>query len=615
MVLSGAMSIPVRLASLRPGFLRFLRTTFGLSTFAVIAAFGTVGYNLGPSYYWLMTTAIVPAVVYAILRQAVPIAQARVLAKKRWKAYGPNVERVPYTQFEVYRDRYGTLTRDPRLGFVDDRTWSDLGMDEIHDRIDVCFTIAGRNELYRTLRHALPPESVLADRAQLLELFSSNSAERLRIAQALARIGEERDADPATLLWGEEAQPDDLYPLFIGMCLFSIGAIVTTAAFDLTLGIIAIVVAFFSNMWIYYRKARHLSVHIPALRVLSRMTEAAKRLDWYGLPEARKHTGGAKRAYAWLLTGAPSPAPTLSGDITEVFFLYLKMFFQIDLIAYNRIVRTIGRNEEAYRALYQGIGSVDAVFALASYRARRRRTCDAERADGNEAPGTDEARGGDARLAPASDIGIHLDGAYHPLIAKAVPNTVGLDPPGAIVTGTNMAGKSTFLRMVGINVLFAQTTGYAFAKVYRAPRFRIMSSIEKHDDIEEGKSFYYDEAERIYTMIEETGTGEQTLLLIDELLSGTNSLERESASVAILHYLADRRALTIAATHDVAIARGVADRYSLHYFTDSADENGLTFDYKIHDGVVQTRNAIKLLRLIGYPEDVIETALESTRGL
>jgi len=599
------MSIPVRLARLRPGFLRFLRTTFGLSTFAVVAAFGTVGYNVGSSYYWLMATAVVPAAVYAILRRAVPIAQARVLAKKRWKAYGPNVERVPYTQFEVYRDRYGELTRDPRLGFVDDRTWGDLGMDEIHDRIDVCFTIAGRNELYRTLRHALPPESALADRAELMELFSTNSAVRLQIAQALARIGEERDADPATLLWGEGAQPDDLYPVFVAMCIFSIAAIVTTAAVDLTLGIIAIVVAFFSNMWVYYRKARHLSVHIPALRVLSRMIEAAKRLDWYGLPEARRHTGGAKRAYAWLLTGAPSPSPTLSGDITEVVFLYVKMFFQIDLIAYNRIVRTIAKNEDAYRALYQGIGSIDAGFALASYRARRRRTCDAERT----------APGGNGHEAPASDIGIHLDGAYHPLIGKAVPNTVSLDPPGAIVTGTNMAGKSTFLRMVGINVLFAQTTGYAFAKAYRAPRFRIMSSIEKHDDIEEGKSFYYDEAERIYTMIEETGTGEATLLLIDELLSGTNSLERESASVAILHYLADRKALTIAATHDVAIARGVADRYSLHFFTDSADENGLTFDYKIHDGVVQTRNAIKLLRLIGYPEDVIETALESTRGL
>ena len=512
---------------------------------------------------------------------------------------------MPYTQFEVYRDRYGELTRDPRLGFVDDRTWGDLGMDEIHDRIDVCFTIAGRNELYRTLRHALPPESALADRAELMELFSTNSAVRLQIAQALARIGEERDADPATLLWGEGAQPDDLYPVFVAMCIFSIAAIVTTAAVDLTLGIIAIVVAFFSNMWVYYRKARHLSVHIPALRVLSRMIEAAKRLDWYGLPEARRHTGGAKRAYAWLLTGAPSPSPTLSGDITEVVFLYVKMFFQIDLIAYNRIVRTIAKNEDAYRALYQGIGSIDAGFALASYRARRRRTCDAERT----------APGGNGHEAPASDIGIHLDGAYHPLIGKAVPNTVSLDLPGAIVTGTNMAGKSTFLRMVGINVLFAQTTGYAFAKAYRAPRFRIMSSIEKHDDIEEGKSFYYDEAERIYTMIEETGTGEATLLLIDELLSGTNSLERESASVAILHYLADRKALTIAATHDVAIARGVADRYSLHFFTDSADENGLTFDYKIHDGVVQTRNAIKLLRLIGYPEDVIETALESTRGL
>lgn len=598
------MTLPARLSALRPGMLRFLRTAFGIVTLAVLAVFGTLGYNGNPNLYWLMATAVAPAAIWAVLRRTVPLAQARVLARKRWKAYGPTVERVPYTRFEEYRERYGAATRDEAMGFVDDRTWADLGMDEIHDRIDVCFTMAGRNELYRTLRHALPDEPMLADRSSVMSTFATDDAARLHVSRVLAEVGEERDADPALLLWGDDTKPDDLYPVFIAMCIFSIAAIVTTVAIDLTLGLIGIAVAFFSNMWIYYRKARHLSVHIPALRVLSRLVSAGRRLDWFGLPEIRKETAGGRRAFGWLLTGAPSPSPTLSGDITEVVFLYLKMFFQVDLIAYNRIVRTIERNRSSYRALYQAVGSIDALFALASYRARRRRTCDAE-----------VAAAGDADAAAHEGIGISLEGAYHPLIAKAVPNTVRIDAPGAIVTGTNMAGKSTFLRTVGINALFAQATGYAFAKGYRGPRLRIMTSIEKHDDLAEGKSFYYDEAERIYTLIEGTGGTEPTLLLIDELLSGTNSLERESASVAILHYLADRRALTIAATHDVAIARGVSDRYSLHFFTDSADESGLTFDYKIHDGVVQTRNAIKLLRLIGYPEDVIESALESTRGL
>ena len=596
------MSLPVILSRIRPGTLRFVRTTLGLLGLATIITFGTVGYNVNPVYYWLIAGALVPLAAWSLVRRAVPLSEARIRARKRWKALGDTVERVPYTMFEHYRADYGESTRDDARGYVDDRTWNDLGMDEIHDRIDVCFTMAGRNELYRILRHSLPEPGVVAERTELMRLFAEDGTQREGIARVLAEVAEERDADPAVLLWGESTETDDLYPLFIGMCIFSIASIVVASAFNLMLGLIGIAVAFFSNMWVYYKKARHISVHVPALRVLSRMLAAARHLPWYGLPEHAREAGTARRAYGWLLTGAPSPSPTFTGDITEVVLLYIKIFFQIDLIAYNRIVSSMVKHRAAYRAVYQGLGSVDALYALASYRARRKRSCEAELLEAGQADGSPQAR-------------IELDGAYHPLIPHAIPNSVTLDRPGAIVTGTNMAGKSTFLRTVGINVLFAQAAGYAFARGYRATRFRIMSSIEKSDDLAEGKSFYYDEAERIYLMIEQAQSATPVLLLIDELLSGTNSLERESASMAILHYLADRPALTIAATHDVAIANGVADRYALHYFTDSADESGLTFDYKIHEGVVETRNAIELLRLIGYPEDVIAAALERTRGL
>lgn len=588
------MSLVKYASRFRPSRLRFLRTSFGLLALATIAVFGSIGYNLSPVWYWAMAGAVVPAACYVAFRRAIPIADARVRGRARWRAYGPSVERVPYTRFEELREQYGDYTRDASQGFVDDRTWNDLGMDEIHDRIDVAFTMAGRNELYRILRHALPPEETIRERSSLMKLLNEDEARRQQVAQSLAYIGEERDADPAVLLWSEAVQSDDLFPLFIAMCGFAVASIAIAAAVNPTLGIIMVIVTFISNMWIYYRKARHVSIYVPALRVLSRMINITANLPWYDLPELRSRTGPARRAFGWLLTGAPSPSPTFTGDIMETILLYVKIYFQIDLIAYNRIIRTITAERDAFRAIYRGIGSIDALYALASYRSRRKRICDAEILE---------------------DGGLELSGAYHPLIARAVPNTVELRRPGAIVTGTNMAGKSTFLRAVGINVLFAQTAGYCFATAYRAPRFRIMSSIEKHDDLAEGKSFYYDEAERIYRMIEEAQAQTPVLLLIDELLSGTNSLERESASIAILHYLADRPALTIAATHDVAIANGVADRYALHYFTDSADEKGLSFDYRIHPGVVETRNAIKLLRLIGYPEDVIESALESTRGL
>jgi DNA mismatch repair ATPase MutS len=495
------------------------------------------------------------------------------------------------------RDAYAEQTRDDASGYVDDRTWNDLGMNEVHARVDTCFTIAGRNELIRSLRHVLPDRDVRNRRMDLMDELANDNRLREKAAVALARVGEERDADPARLLWSDSVGPDKLAPVSVGLALMAALFIVIAAAWNLSLGLIGVAVSFFTNMIFYYTKARHLSTYIPALRVLVRMIEAARELPWQGLGDLPGKVAAAKRASNWLLTGAPSPSPTLSGDITEAILLYIKIYFQIDLIAFNRIAATIVKHRDVFQEIYHGVGQVDAVLALASYRARRKRTCSAIIVDPENG----------AADAPMS---IELDHAYHPLISKAVSNSVTLSAPGAIVTGTNMAGKSTFLRTVGINVLFAQTAGYAFARGYEAPVFRVMSSIEKGDDLEKGKSFYYDEAERIYLMIEQTKEAEPLLLLIDELLSGTNSLERESASVAILHYLAGHNALTVAATHDVAIARGVADQYALHYFTDSADENGLTFDFKIHDGVVESRNAIKLLRLIGYPEDVIRRALE-----
>lgn len=204
---------------------------------------------------------------------------------------------------------------------------------------------------------------------------------------------------------------------------------------------------------------------------------------------------------------------------------------------------------------------------------------------------------------------VQFGDVYHPLIKEPVANSIRLTLPGAVVTGTNMAGKSTLLRTVGLNVILAQTINACFASSYRGGRFLVMSSIDKKDDLAEGKSFYYNEAERIYRMIERVGGDTPALLLIDELLAGTNSLERESASVAILTFLARARALSLAATHDVTIARRLEGSYALHFFTDHATGSGLSFDYRIRPGIVDTRNAIKLLSLIGYPQDVIDAAM------
>lgn len=571
--------------------LKILRTTAAILTVMVLVVGVTVGFNMPPRRYWPALAAALPALAFFRFRALFELARAWKRARERWMSHGPDVERVSSKIFRNLRSTYIDRTRDDSTGFVDDKTWHDLDLGSICDDMDVCFTMAGRNELCRLLRHSLPAHDESLRRSSRVHEFLNDAEQRERIAFGLSRIGEERDADPASLLWGDSIRRDRLNSVFLLMTVLAAAALIVALFVNPSIGLVAVGVLFIANMWLYFRKVRYISSFIPALRVLGRMINVCETLP--GLEQYAEQASEARGALKWLLTGAPNPVPTPGADITEVLLLYLKIYFLIDLLAYDRIVEHLIRNREAFRTLYRKIGALDAEYALASYRARRGRVCDAvlsEKQDG-------------------VSVMLEIDDGYHPHLAKPVPNSVTLTRPGTIVTGTNMAGKSTFLRMVGINVLLAQTAGYAFASGYQGCRFRVLSSIEKKDSLAEGKSFYYDEAERIFTMIEQVQTTVPTLLLIDELLSGTNSVERVSASVAIFRYLADRNALTIAATHAVDVAHRMRDRYAVFYFTDDADSNGLIFDYHIKEGVVATRNAIKLLELIGYPDEVIQDAL------
>lgn len=584
---------------LAPTFYRTVKWLSLLSVPAVVAVFGTIGYNLSPRFYWGMGGAAIPLAAYVFSRGRQRIAEIRLRARRRWGTSGTVAERPSGREEGRRRASYLAWTREESEGPVDDRTWADLGMDDVTMEMDVCFTDAGQNELFRMLHHCLVPEAEAEARARLTEAVVADQELRDFLLPELSAVGQERDADPASFLWAERVGRDQLAPLFIGMGAAAVLSLAAPFILPVPAALALIAAVFVVNMWLYYTKARHLSSLVPSLRVLSRLLQAAANVaahtpalpgvDVEALRGQTAMVGRLRRPFRWLLTGSPGGVASISGDIFEVIFLYLKIFFLVDLIAFDRISRVISRDPEGVRALYRFVGRLDALHAVASYRVLRPRHCRPE-------------------LVPGA--GLDADGLYHPLVRKAVRNGVSIARPGAVITGTNMAGKSTLLRTLGVNAILAQTTGVCFARSYRADRFLVMSSIERHDDLGSGKSFYYDEAERIFRMIERVGDGPPVLLLIDELLSGTNSLERESASVAILHFLARRNALTVAATHDITIASRLQKMYPTFYFTDHADEKGLSFDYKMRPGIVQTRNAIKLLSIIGYPDDVIQEALK-----
>jgi hypothetical protein len=194
----------------------------------------------------------------------------------------------------------------------------------------------------------------------------------------------------------------------------------------------------------------------------------------------------------------------------------------------------------------------------------------------------------------------------HPLMKEAhsIRNDVrlGAETRLWIVSGSNMSGKSTLLRTIGINTVLA----WAGAPV-RATRLRISplslgASIRVQDSLEDGRSRFYAEITRLREIVALTKGPRTVLFLLDELLSGTNSHDRQIGAAAIVHALIDRGALGLITTHDLALAH-IADNLSGRavnvHFADTLQNGELHFDYRLQPGVVERSNALDLMRSVG----------------
>jgi DNA mismatch repair ATPase MutS len=194
----------------------------------------------------------------------------------------------------------------------------------------------------------------------------------------------------------------------------------------------------------------------------------------------------------------------------------------------------------------------------------------------------------------------------HPLIAaeKCVRNSVRLDAQARVllVSGSNMSGKSTFLRVVGINTVLAMAGAPIRGARLRLTPLRIGTRIRSTDSLQEGRSSFFTEILHIRKVFDAANGAVPMVFLFDELLEGTNSKDRRIGAEGLVKGLLKRRAIGIVTTHDLAlteIAAAVGDVLRNKHFEDQVADGKMRFDYKLRDGVVEKSNALELMRLIG----------------
>mgnify|MGYP001596554690 CR=1 FL=1 len=465
-------------------------------------------------------------------------------------------------------------------------------MDAVFQSIDRTESTLGQQVLYHRLRRQNAGD--LGEFEQLVERMSRDASTRERIQLALTGL---RDPDGYDLWWLTQA---DALMRPRWHVVFTVWAVLVLAAMVVIpfwpSAILVPVAGAAINLLIRTKTVWRVSSMIGPFRQVVALVSAAEAVRDGNLPGAmaealsRDLPAMARLAAIARWVGRD---PSKSNELIAGFWEYLNLLFLLDVNALSFAVNALHGCGPALLRIIGAVGEVDAAISVASLRA-----------------------GSDGWVRPrfqASWPHSALTGIRHPLIADAVPNSITLGPPfGVLVTGSNMSGKSTFLRTVGVTTVLAQSINTCFATDYRAPVAAVRSCIGRADDLAAGKSYYIVEVEEVLARVKASTSAEPHLFLFDELFRGTNAVERIAAGEAVLRELLrgpGHNHAVMAATHDAELVELLRDEYQAFHFEDSIGPEGLTFDHRLAPGPATTRNAITLLELHGAPPSVVKGAL------
>ncbi|HEY1019658.1 MAG TPA: hypothetical protein VGE25_11695 [Sediminibacterium sp.] len=197
-------------------------------------------------------------------------------------------------------------------------------------------------------------------------------------------------------------------------------------------------------------------------------------------------------------------------------------------------------------------------------------------------------------------------GLGHPLMKTdtAVCNDFSIGDPARLhlITGSNMSGKSTFLRAIGLNMVLAQLGAPVFAQSFSCRPVRILTSFHHIDSLEESTSYFYAELKCLQTIIQSLAAPEPALVLLDEVMRGTNSTDKHDGTALLIRKIVQQNCLTLIATHDIELGilateyPGMVENFC---FESEVTETGLHFDFRKRNGIAQSKNATYLMKQMG----------------
>jgi hypothetical protein len=471
---------------------------------------------------------------------------------------------------------------------IDDRTWSDLDFDELFISMDRTASSIGQQYLYSRLRFTSNDPDQSKSFEPIMDHLSYHPESREEAILELDRLNSPGAYFLQRLFFAENLEKPKWYgliPFFSGAAIVSL-----LSGFFYPIAIFIALLLISVNITVHFWNKNNLlgySNVIPQLLILHKV---ATRLNAKGLfLKSGKEVSTALDALMKIKRSAvlfrwESSAKAELAEVGEYVMDLLKGAFLIEPIVFFKLMKQLEAHKKETKEIFEAVGHLDAAISIMTWRESLPYYCH-----------------------PTFDQGLvktwHSAEIYHPLIENPVANDLKLPGQKSILlSGSNMSGKTTFIRTVGINAWLAQTIHTACAKALTLSRFNVYSAIRISDDLMEETSYYYEEVKTMKRFTQESCSGHFNLFLLDEIFKGTNTIERIASGKAILSYLNQPSNLVLCSTHDLELIDYLQEEYEYFHFEETIADDELIFDYKLKNGRLNHTNAIRILELNDFPE-------------
>lgn len=481
---------------------------------------------------------------------------------------------------------------------VDDITWNDLGMDEIFCRIDRTHSAAGEEYLYYTLRNISCGKEALEHLEEVIVWLEEQEDTRVRIQLLMKRLGHLGKYSLYDYLdhldyLGERSNRK----ILLGNLLYL--PFVLLLYVQPAVGTIGIVVCMLWHILTYFREKKVIEPYIVSFAYVLRLIDVCEELGKQKIPvyrteleelnEVLQKLRELKHGSYWVMAGNQG---RIGGNPLDILADYLRMILHLDILQFNRMLGKLRKKTDQVDRLVEITGYLDMAISVGGFRRSLEGYCIPELEEN------------------ALKSFLHMENGWHPLLSAPVKNSIQAER-GILLTGSNASGKSTFLKMVAVNAILAQTIHTCTAESYHAPVFRIFSSMALRDSMENGESYYIVEIRSLKRILDAAEDSDGPVLcFVDEVLRGTNTVERIAAATQILLRLSESGALGFAATHDIEMTELLRNAYDNYHFEEVIRDGDILFPYQLLPGKASTRNAIRLLQMLGYDREITQRASE-----